>query len=301
MAGLNTRAGAQAFRAYTPAASVLCGGQCLQQRVDSGGAQGAGLTLARGKNNLTIDTYRTDATNLGWNISGLVLLNYKSGLSAQGVGAHNHTTLWNILQWDAALTTLREAAAVAPIVPETNYWVTGIGFEMVHWDTASANGIVFSAEVLSGEGAADGWRDLYADVFVKDAERACQIIYCRARGDMRRWPNDTDIDRLAIETARKYRYGNAASCAKGVSMMLTYHTITFTVGGDVTGSDGGTVDIDAFTEDGDEILHLGSTSRVGNGAYSLTWYDNVYPCYSEARESGTLIGRSDNAVATGSP
>ena len=118
---------------------------------------------------------------------------------------------------------------------------------------------------------------------------------------MKRWPLDTDSDRMDVEGSRVYRYTNVASCAKGVSMMLTYHTITFTVGGDVTGSSGGTVDIDAFTEDGDEILHIGSTSRSGNGAYSLTWYDNVYNCYTEARESGTLIGRSDNAVATGSP
>ena len=138
-------------------------------------------------------------------------------------------------------------------------------------------------------------------MFVKDVERGCQVVYCRARGDMKRWPNDTDSERLAIETARKYRYTNLGTCAKGVAMILTFHTITFTVSGDVTGSSGGSVDIDCFTEDGDEILHIGTTSRTGNGSYTLTWYDNVYNCYAEARESGTLIGRSDNAVATGSP
>jgi len=301
MAGLNSRAGSQAYRTYTPAASVICGGSCFQQRVDSGSAQGAGLTLARGKNNLVIDAYRTDTTDLGWNISGVAIINYKSGVSAQGAGAHNHTTFWKVLDWDAALTFLRDSAAFAPNIPETSYWTSGIGFYMVHWDAGANNGIVWAAQVLSGEGAADGWRDLYADVFVKDAERACQIVYCRARGDMRRWPLDSDPDRLDVEGSRVYRYTNCISCAKGVSMMLTYHTITFTVGGDITGSAGGTVDIDAYTEDGVEILHIGTTSRTGNGAYSLTWYDNVYPCYAEARESGTLIGRSDNAVATGSP
>jgi len=301
MAGLNSRAGAQAFRAYTPAASSICGGSCFQQRVDSGSAQGAGLTLARGKNNLVIDAYRTDTTDLGWNISGVAIINYKSGVSAQGAGAHNHTTWWQVLGWDALLTFLRDSVAFAPNIPEASYWVTGIGFQMIHWDAAAVNGLVLAAQNLTGEGSEDGWRDLYADMFIKDAERACQIIYCRARGDMKRWPLDTDSDRMAIESARVYRYTNVASCAKGVAMMLTYHTITFTVGGNVTGSVGGTVDIDAFTEDGEEILHIGTTSRVGNGAYSLTWYDNTLNCYAEARESGTLIGRSDSAVATGSP
>src|SRR3970282_1328757 len=84
MAGLNSRAGAQAFRAYTPAASVVCGGSCFQQRVDSGSAQGAGLTLARGKNNLVIDTYRTDTTDLGWNITGGASTQHQTGVSAQG-------------------------------------------------------------------------------------------------------------------------------------------------------------------------------------------------------------------------
>jgi len=301
MSGLNSRAGSQAYRAYTPAASMICGGSCFQQRVDSGSAQGAGLTLDRGKNNLVIDLYRTDLVDFGWNISGVAIINYKSGVSSQGAGAHNHTTWWKVLDWDAALTFLRDSAAFAPNIPEASYWVSGIGFQMVHWDAGANNGIVWAAQVLSGEGAEDGWRDLYADIFVKDAERACQIVYCRARGDMKRWPNDTDSDRLAIETARIYRYTNAISCAKGVSMMLTYHTITFTVGGDIAGSSGGTVDIDYFTEDGDEILHIGSGSRSGNGAHSLTWYDNIYNCYAEARESGALLGRSDSAVASGSP
>ena len=301
MAGLNSRAGAQAFRTYTPAASVICGGSCFQQRVDSGSAQGAGLTLARGKNNLVIDIYRTDTADLGWNLSGVAIINYKSGVSAQGAGAHNHTTWWQIFPWDALLTPLRDSTAFAPNIPEASYWVTGIGFQMVHWDAGSVNSIILAAQNLTGEGSEDGWRDLYADIFIKDAERSCQIVYCRARGDMKRWPLDTDSDRMAIESARVYRYATLVTSAQGVSMMLTYHTITFTVGGDITGSAGGTVDIDAFTEDGEEILHIGTTSRTGNGAYSLTWYDNTLNCYAEARESGTLIGRSDNAVATGSP
>lgn len=301
LGGLNSRAGSQAFRAYTPAAAVICGGSCFQQRIDSGSAQGAGITLARGKNTITIDIYRTDATDLGWNVSGCIILNYKSAVSSQGIGAHNHTTVWGInMDWDAALTSLRESTASAPIIPEANWRATGLGYQMVHWDAGATNSLVFMAEVLSGEGAGDGWRDLYADQMIKDAERACQIIYCRARDDFQRWPLDTDTNRMALETTRKYRYTNVATCAKGVVMLLTYHAITFTVAGDVTGSAGGTVDIDAYTEDGNEVTHIGSTSRTGNGAYSVTWYDNTLPCYAEAREDGTHIGRSDSAVAAGS-
>lgn len=296
MAGLNFRMGAQSHRAYTPNNSMTCGGEALQQRIDSGSAQGAGVTLGRGNNTITVDVYRTDAADLGWNISGVVILNYKSGVASGGVWTHNHTTWWNILSWDAALTSMREATAVAPNVPETNYWTTALGYYMVHWDAAAANGLIWEAEVLNGEAADDGWRDLYADIFVKDAERGCQIVWCRARDDFKRYPNDPDSNRMALEGSRKYRYVNAATCAKGVAMVLTHHAITFSIAGTVSGSAGGTVNINAYRTDTGELID--STSRVGDGAYSLTWYDNTIDVFTEAWESTTLLGRSDDDVAT---
>src|SRR3989304_6195634 len=38
LTGLNSRAGSQAYRTYTPGAATVCGGSCFQQRVDSGSA-----------------------------------------------------------------------------------------------------------------------------------------------------------------------------------------------------------------------------------------------------------------------
>lgn len=295
LAGHNFRVGSQGYRTYTNNNSITTGGQCLQQRIDSGAAQGAGISIARGSNTITIDTYRTDTTDLGWNISGVIILNYKSGVASGGVWSHNHTTWWSVLGWDAALTSMREASAFAPDIPETNYWLTGMGFYMIHWDAAAANGIQWEAEVLSGEGGADGWRDLYADIFIKDAERCCQVVWCRARDDFKRYPNDPDTDRMAVEGSRKYRYVNAATCAKGVAMVMTHHSITFTISGTITGSSGGTVNIKAYRTDTGEKID--STSRAGNGTYSITWYDNTVDVITEAWESSTLIGRSDNGTA----
>lgn len=297
LGGLNVAVGSQAFRAYTNNVSMVCGGSVLQQRIDSGSAQGAGISLARGDGNtITIDCYRTDATDLGWNLTGVIILNYKSGVSASGIWAHTHTTWWKVLDWDAALTSLREAAAMAPNIPEANWWLTAIGYHMVHWDTASANGIQWEAEILAGEGMADGWRDLYADIFVKDAERACQIVYCRARDAFDRHPGDTDTDRLALEGSRKYRYANAATCAKGVAMIVTYHSITFTLSGTISGSGGGTVNIYVKKAADPTREVLFTTSRVGNGAYSVTVYDDVADYAVDAFEDDTHVGASAEAV-----
>ena len=48
------------------------------------------------------------------------------------------------------------------------------------------------------------------------------------------------------------------------------------------------------------IEHVVSTSRSGNGAYTATVYDNTLGHFSEAREDGTHIGRSDNFTPSGS-
>ena len=290
LGGLNVAVGSQAVRAYTNNVSMVCGASALQQRIDSGGAQGAGVSIARGENTITVDCYRTDATDLGWNISGVIIINYKSGVSGSGIWAHAHTTWWAILEWDALLDSLRESAAFAPNIPETNYWVEAIGYYMVHWDAAGANGIQWESEILSGEGKADGWRDLYADVIVKDAERACQIIWCRARDEFQRHPNDPDTDRLVLESARKYRYANAATCAKGVSMVLTHRSITFAKTTTVSGSNGGTVNLSLCRSDNEDVML--ETSRVGNGTVAWTWYDDALDMFIEAYETDAYVGRS---------
>jgi len=297
LAGLNVRVGAQAYRTYTPNASVVCGCSCMQQRVDSGGAQGAGIaSFARGQNTFTLDVYRTDATDLGWNLSGILILRYRSGVAANGVPSHTHTVIWPVMQWDALLGNLRTQAGVAPIIPETSYWLSAIGFWMTHWDAASANGIEWQAENQSGEGPAAGWRDLYADVQIKDAERACIMVWCRARDDFQRHSTDPDTDRMAVETSRDYRYVNVATCAKGVVMFLTYHSITFTLSGTISGSAGGTVNI--YVKKATDPIRgaLYKTSRVGNGAYSVSVYDDVPDYAVDAFEDDTHVGASAEAV-----
>jgi hypothetical protein len=81
----------------------------------------------------------------------------------------------------------------------------------------------------------------------------------------------------------------------GVRSWLTYHANTFTVSGNITGSSGGTVNIEIFRSSSGE--KIGSTTRVGNGTWTFTWYDNTENVFATAKESSTLLGRSDDGVA----
>lgn len=78
-------------------------------------------------------------------------------------------------------------------------------------------------------------------------------------------------------------------------MIITYHTITYSITGTISGSGGGTVNVAAYRTDTGE--KIGSTSRSGNGSYTITWYDNTIDVFAEALEDAAHMGRSDDDVA----
>ena len=289
--------GDQADRTYTHSlGSLACGQYCLMHRIDSGAATGAGITIARGLNTIVIDVFASTA-NIHSNASGLIYLNYTSGKHASGSGVHAHTTFW-FGQGYTADTRVHELTAFAPNIPETNWHAVATGFVCSIISQAAADmGIVVEAEVKAGEESEDGWMPLYQDSYESAAENAVTTIYVRAREQFKRYTGDPDTDRLEMETTRQYRvYAGVAPWLSGFYMLLTYHAITYTFSGNVTGSGGGTVNIDIYRSDTDE--KVGSTSRVGNGSYSFTWYDDTINLFAEAREDATHLGRSDNALAS---
>ena len=120
--GLNARIGTGSFVAYTDVASIVAGGNGCMIRND------AGATLARGRNTLQADIYRTDTADLGSNVSAFWIVNYTSGKHASGVGAHNKTVFWNLsTNGTAAANELNTIAATAPVIPETNYFLNALG------------------------------------------------------------------------------------------------------------------------------------------------------------------------------
>lgn len=291
------RAGSQAFRAYTPAASVACGMYCVQQRIDAGAAGGAGITLARGRNTLTIDGYATSPANQITNISGYVLLNYESDLAAGGIGQHAHTVMKVLLPWDAALTDRVRVNNYSFAIPESDYWLVATGFSFIQWVATASNAITFDVECLTTEGKGAGYYDIYADAYQSDAERSCSIIWMRGRDTFKRFPADADPNRLDVEVARDYRLFTSTTCGNGIIACLTYHSFTWTAAGTLSGHNAAlptTVRlVDAVTNETrqEQVLSAGTT------AYSFTVNDNTEDYYVSAYQDDTHVGRSGLAKA----
>lgn len=296
IAGINQRIGTGAFVTFTDdTSSVFAGNNAAM--IENNTA----FTFARGRNSLNWDVYRTDATDLGFNTSGFWIVNYTAGKPTQGYGAANHTVFWNLgAFFDGAANVIRTISAVAPALPETDRFYSAVGTRYLYFTntTGNAAGVTLQVERLEAEGGIQ-WESAYTDVGTTDPETGLHLTFSQVRTLFRRWGDDVyaDTSRMSLQTARRWRtvLANAASSFDYLDLIFTYHSIPFTVSGNITGSSGGTVTISLHREsNGEKVLE---TSRVGDGSYSLTWYDNTENVYTEAYESSTKIGRSDNGVA----
>jgi hypothetical protein len=300
------RIGGQSFRAYTCTPNISADDPSkwvLTQRIDSGGAQGAGVSIARGENTCTVDFYNSSGTaNTFGGVTCYLILNYTSDKHANGADVHNKTIKMLVGSTTAMTNRMVSFSAYAANIPETTYYINNFGYRLIN----IAGGhipIFLDIELLSGEDGADGWLsawgtpDLGSEAFTSE-----HFIDCTKYFD--RNPSEVDTKRLAIEGSRKYRVGttfNAAFYSDEVWVSLvntfTYHNITSTIGGYVSGytGAGSGITVNAYREDTKEFVGTATTSS--GGGFSITWYDNVLNYFCEARQDSTHFGRSDNKAA----
>lgn len=308
--GFNLKVGGQSFRTYT---STAAGNATtffnLTHRLDSGGAQGSGLSLARGKNRVTFEYYYGSAASSYYQFSAvnaLLILNYTSSKAAAGVGAHNHTTMWSLVGGvpdSGALSFV--SGSVGPVIPDADYYINSVGHAL--WVTGPrTNGYTLNlkCERLSGEGPAVGWQDLVFQAFYPSSSQDGNSLFiCNAEKYFRRGSWDGDADRMDVETARRYviQQGNdsAPIDVAFLSMYVTYHAVTFAWAGTVTdGSAAPQVGATVTLHRNDTGEIVGTDTTDGSGNYSITWFDDTVDVHSQVRISGSLLGRSDDGNAS---
>lgn len=271
--------------AQTSLASTVAGSCCSSFRCDNA------ITLSRGVNTLKADAYRTNTSILANALSSFWLLNYTSGKSSQGSGAHNHTVNRNILAHGTASNSRENIiAAIAMNIPESDYFINNFGVEgMITPNSASGHsGFSLQVERLTAENGVT-WLDIYRDFYDVDNLIGKFSFYGSTDKDLYQFPNDAR-PRVDLKTARRYRSFNSASGWRTINALYTYHTITYTVSGTVSGSAGGTVTLGLISEYDKEIKK--QTTRTGNGTYSFTWYDDTQQVYVDAYEDSTHLFRS---------
>lgn len=287
--------GSQTARSYVDLSKAYCGGMSCSHRIDSGSASGEGITLARGKNTLTIYAY-SNQSNVRHNaLNGIVYLNYTSSKSGTYGGTHNHTVIYcgHTKNSNAYLV---QTQAIAPVIPETAYYCSNIAWTAVlnKISTTTALGAVaMSVEWNSGEKYSEGTADIGALFGWSDAEAGICMFAKTVIDYFERYPGDTvsPNDRMPLEVSRNW----FLACSKQPTssmLYITYHSITYTIAGTIHGTGGGTVSWKVHQVNTGDIIGAGTGTSP-----SITWYDNTIQCYIEAYEDAAHAGRSANGVA----
>lgn len=291
LADLNVRVGGQAYRAYTKAAFTdPAGSFCVAQRFDSGGAQGAGHTLARGRNVITVDAYRTTTTTgtIPLGVFGYALITYTSGVAAAGAGAHNHVTWWNLQDAQATSTLEQVTAAFAPNIPEADYWLNGWG--VVGWVVSTA-AITYGAALR----LTNGYQPLFNGA-QNPSDSGMIAVVATGTSYFQRHPLDPDAARIPLETARAIRAYVIGSTQHWPNLLVavTHHAITFNVTVTVTDytGDGSGIAVYAHTA-ADREPYTNVTTAIGGTATALV-YDDSVSYFGHTRQDSTHVGRSDD-------
>ena len=108
-----------------------------------------------------------------------------------------------------------------------------------------------------------------------DPEIGVRFYYTQGGDVFKRYPNDNDTSRMDPEVSRRWRVvipysgATAVQAWNTLTLMTTYHNITYTISGTISGSAGGTISLQLVDLSSNTVVD--STSRVGNGSYSFTW------------------------------
>lgn len=282
--------------AYTDTASVLCGSNAASITTTS-------FTLSRGKNIVSCDIWTTDLIDNAPSISGFWIINYTSGIADTGIGSHNNTR-YKVLDdgfgTAAVATASKITVSTATYIPETSYYINGIGNELLHY-ISSVNGhcaIWTKVERLASENG-PGWETAFIAGVQTDAEAGARYYYSQTKEFMQTWPGDIRSEqafpRIDPTIPRRWWTFSSAALANsplffaGFTLIYTIHGIVFPVAGTISGSSGGTVTIDLVRAHNEVVK---STTRVGDGAFSFDWYDNTETVQVIAYESDTNKGQS---------
>lgn len=280
-----------AYTGYAMVGSVMGGMYSLQHRFDTGGSGGSGLTLQQGENTFNVALYRSSAQTL-YNTSGKIKILYHSGVSANGVGAHNHVIRRTAKPMQLTLESQNTRNAIFEI--GDSYWLTTYGADIFKYSPAASDSTFLRVKQNPGEGSAS-WIVVYNNLCVNDAELTYSQAIARLRNDFKRHPTDLDSERMDANTTRPFQYSSLFTCALGVQLFGTISNITYTWQGEIANTAGGNVTIYLCRADNGERMY--KTHIVGNGTYTIKTFDNSVQYYADAYESNVSMGRSNTSNA----
>lgn len=299
LTNVNVRAGAQSFRqyAYNSLGSTDACGTVTSHRIDGGGAQGAGITLASGALTATFDVYSNGA-NGDWasSMSPILYLNYESDINASyGDGVHNHTTMWASIDGYNSVPAdeTQEWTPTAPSFPETAYYASGIAFHQFFHADGTSLAFATEMEIVSGETNAPSW--ITAEISTGQSfDFATNLVDfpVDVTAKFRQFPTQgTTPDVKATRLWRSWGFG----APNGARMWVTYHAVSKNLKGTLIGYKGSGTGVTVDLYNATTKTFAGTTLTTAGGNYSFDVYDGA-TYLAVCSQDSTHCGRSADTV-----
>lgn len=286
--------GGQSARTYTAvnAASTLSAGDApILQRIDSGGAQGAGVTLVSGGSTTLTTKYYVSAISLTTPF-GFVVLNYHANKPSGGEHLMTRTRLINMLAPTAAAVQGTLASGWSVSIPHTNYWISSAAWWIGNMDASSFGCSISVLRASSSTGY------LYTSYCrPSNAEMGLHQALVDCLPNWKQHPTDPRNNREALTASHTVAYERTLNSTAGVMRavaLVNYHGMTWTKAMDVSayGGTGSGLTVDVYHRDTKEWLYTATTGTAGD--LQLTGYDNADVYFAVCREDGTHVGRSND-------
>jgi hypothetical protein len=281
---------------YIDTASALGGVNAAMCRKDDA------FVLARGRNELNYDLYRTDTADFMTNLCGFWLVNYTSSKPAAGSCVANKTIKNTVRPYGTAASTPNSIFSWASSIPETEYFISAIGTELLFHANATIQvaGFIIRVEKTVAEGGLE-WMPGYTDISQTDPETGPMLNYSQMRYNFKRFDGDEDPSRVDIKTSRRievYTIPTTASTAGGwhsVDIVTTYHGIQYNVAGTTANCAGGNVQLSLCRSSTGEVLMRQNVAA--NASFNFVWHDNTEPVFVIAEADGGKYTRSADDYA----
>lgn len=304
-----TRVGSQSYRTYTWGVNFSGnppnGAFTQLQRIDSGGAQGAGISLARGENTLTVDSYMsdTDDAQAPFNVDAMVILNYTSGKHSLGSEAHAKTTKWNFR--DSLRTTgstqYHLISATKPFISQPHYWVVAAGFTFNAFVSGTTKFFV-ALEAGAGEGAEDGWPEVCETTAYNDENilftpfQDCSNVFGRHPLDPNGKLNLSRTRRMRIAQVSQTAGLDATDFITDCIMFVTFSAMPLVVERSTSPAQV-SAKVDTYRADTKQLLYRSYTDADGD--FTILCHTDAISHFNESVIGSTYAGRSFDFTPTG--
>lgn len=294
------KVGDQTVRTYDAASmGAVCGGFSLAHRIDSGAAQGAYGTLARGFNAMEVRIASPGSSDeWGGSFGGILYLNYTSDKATGGDGTHNHSVMDHLHPGWVIVNYRRIPNSVDHEFPETSYYISSYYAEVVdHSDGTGRSSHAVALRLQSGDYIEQGYNEEGSTAVNAGFGEIGMFKSILPLGGARlkQYSTDPRTDRIVVRNAaREYKISTTSARLASAVIWLTYHSCTFAVSGTVSGytsGDGSGITVNLHRADTHQIV--ATTTTAAGGTYSFDWLDDTVQVYVTARKSATELGMSD--------